>query len=152
AGRAIRLGIHRNVGNFPPRRALRRGQERVPLRRHAGVTVAMTERQYRQVLKNGALRGERLFESATCASFLRTTARAVRLREQTQEAGQRLGESEWLPGAQIAAVQDGIATLECSAAVQREHIRRRAAALLRELKHKVRGLRDLQIAPPRASG
>jgi hypothetical protein len=106
----------------------------------------MTERQYRQVLQNGRVRGERLFESARCAAFLRATARGVRMREAAQEAWQALAEQAWLDCAGIAAVVDGVATLECSDAVQRERIRRQAAALLAQMQLKVRGLRQLRIA------
>lgn len=105
----------------------------------------MTERQFRHMLTNGALRGERLFESAAAAALLRRTARAVRARQAAQDAWCAIVGDEWAACSRVASVVDGVATIECSDAVQRERIRREAPSLLNQMRSKTRSVRALYI-------
>ena len=104
-----------------------------------------TENQYRRMLANGAVRSQRLFETASCATVLRNAARSVRQHEAVQTAWRALAEPEWLNCARVASMVDGVATIECDDSVQRELIRRQAGGLLRDMKLKVKALRGLRI-------
>ncbi len=113
----------------------------------------MNESRYRAILDERRLRfGPPLLSDDVGAAILSRAARALRSREAAQRAWHELTTSDWRSDARVAAMVQGVLTIETASAVVAARIQRDAEALRRALAARLPGLqrvRVLNLATPR---
>lgn len=106
----------------------------------------MTERQYRQLLRNRRRApAQPLFASAPARALLRSAAVSVRWRQRAHKALEAVLEPEWLELTQVEGYVRGALTLLVSERVAFERVRGCGARLERQLARRIPGFRRLRV-------
>ena len=115
-----------------------------------GAAVATTERQYEQMLQNGAGAGpQRLGTGPELAAILRRAARGVQHRDDAAGAWERVADPAWVDRTAVVSRTGDCLVISAADATLRYHLTRHAARLKAALATLLPGVRELRFVPAR---
>jgi hypothetical protein len=116
------------------------------------VRVVITERQYEQMLRNGAARSapRRLGDGPELASLVRHAARGVQRLDDAAAAWERVADPAWAGRTAVVSRTGDCLVISAADATLRYHLTRHAAQLRAALAALLPGVRTLRFVPGRA--